>query len=156
MSFVDALQALVWDRGLTNPMNLVVKHTDLREQGVTRMLSLDQGQLPPDMPETIVFICRARVELMKLVALMIRSEERERRRKKFHLFFLPRSSGLCTKWLEVGKGKGGEGGFIIAHVCYFIALGSRDTLESTECRRLAHLPLSFGQGCDIFRTREYL
>lgn len=40
--------------------------------------------------------------LMPLVASSIRNEEKARRRKKkFHLFFLPRTSSVCTKWLEV-------------------------------------------------------
>lgn len=92
----------MWDRALANPMNLILKHSDLKEQGVVRMLSLEQGQIPAtDMPETIIFICRPLVHLMKLVESAIRKEESSRRRKKFHLFFLPRFSTLCTRWLEV-------------------------------------------------------
>jgi len=95
-------QALVWDRALANPINLIMKHTDLKELGVVRMLALEQGIIPGgEVPETIVFICRPLVSLMPLVASCIRNEEKARRRKKFHLFFLPRTSRLCTKWLEV-------------------------------------------------------
>jgi hypothetical protein len=83
-------------------MNLIMKHTDLKEQGVVRMLALEQGVLPgTDVPETIIFMCRPLVSIMPYVASCIRSEEKARRRRKFHLFFLPRVSRLCTKWLEV-------------------------------------------------------
>jgi len=97
------MQALVWDRALANPVNLIANSSDFKEQGVVKMLSLDQGILPPppDVPETILFLCRPLVSLMPLISSCIRNEEKHKRRKKFHIFFLPRASKLCDKWLEV-------------------------------------------------------
>ncbi|ODN00291.1 Vacuolar protein sorting-associated protein 33A [Orchesella cincta] len=94
-------KAIVWDRALANPMNLIATPKVLKEHGVVRMIQLDPGMaLPHDIPETVLFICRPLVQLMPVVATCVRNEEKHRRRRKFHLIFIPRTSKLCEKYLE--------------------------------------------------------
>lgn len=83
-------------------MNLVATPKVMKEHGVVRMIQLDAGMvLPRDIPESVLIICRPLVQLMPQVASCIRNDERSGRRRKFHLIFLPRTSKLCEKYLEV-------------------------------------------------------
>ena len=98
---------MVFDRALAGPINLIAPPKVLESHGASVYLPLEKGALQKELPDTILFICRPRVELMPLVASCIQTEERFRRerkdirRKNYHLCFVPQKSLLCTKWLEV-------------------------------------------------------
>lgn len=96
------MQALVWDRALLHPVNLVADHSDFKNNGVTKMLFLEQGSLPQgDIPEIVLFMCRPVLESVEHVASFIQKEPKNIRRRKFHILFVPHSSLLCEKWLDV-------------------------------------------------------
>lgn len=63
-------KVLVWDDGLTGPMDLVAGAKFLRDREVVRMVQLKLGRLPPtaSTAENIVFITRPEPELMDVVA----------------------------------------------------------------------------------------
>lgn len=61
---------------------------------------------PVPLPETdvkhIIFITRPKLHLMDLVAQNVHNDStnKQRPKKQYHLFFVPRKSLLCTKRLE--------------------------------------------------------
>ena len=91
----------MFDRALAGPTNLIAPPKILESHGVTKILPLEKGILPADLPDTVLFICRPLVHLMPLVASCIQNEERYGRRRNYHLCFVPEKSLLCRKWLEV-------------------------------------------------------
>jgi hypothetical protein len=97
----DGSKAIVWDESLAGPVGLVAKYSLLRENEVVKMFPLRAGHLPPADVRNIIFITRPQLHLMDLVANNIHGEERASGLKKeFHLFFVPRKSLLCEKWLK--------------------------------------------------------
>lgn len=107
----DGSKAIVWDESLAGPVGLVAKYDLLRENEVLKMFPLRAGHLPPSAVQNIIFITRPQLHLMDLVADNIYGEERSSGyRKEFHLFFVPRKSLLCEKWL---KNRGVFGNFAL-------------------------------------------
>ncbi len=73
---VLSLQILVWDESLIGPMDLVAGFAFLRERQVSRMLPLRPGRLAASpasgSADSVVFVVRPEVELMRRVADNIR------------------------------------------------------------------------------------
>lgn len=106
-------KALVWDDYLTGPIGIIAEYSLLKEHEVDKMFPLRPGHLPlmntssgaGGAIQNVIFMVRARLDLMTIVADNIRkAEERPGRfRKEFHIFFVPRKSLLCERKLtELG------------------------------------------------------
>ncbi|XP_076181456.1 vacuolar protein sorting-associated protein 33A isoform X2 [Ptiloglossa arizonensis] len=96
--FVCSKNAIVWDESLEGPIGLIAKYSLLN---VVKPYPLRGGNLnvPSDIVN-VVFITRPQIHLMDLIAENIHSEDGQRPRKQFHLFFVPQKSLVCQKKLE--------------------------------------------------------
>ncbi|XP_076181458.1 vacuolar protein sorting-associated protein 33A isoform X4 [Ptiloglossa arizonensis] len=94
----DGPTAIVWDESLEGPIGLIAKYSLLN---VVKPYPLRGGNLnvPSDIVN-VVFITRPQIHLMDLIAENIHSEDGQRPRKQFHLFFVPQKSLVCQKKLE--------------------------------------------------------
>ncbi|XP_061722250.1 vacuolar protein sorting-associated protein 33A isoform X1 [Cydia pomonella] len=90
----------IWDEWLAGPVGLVAQYSLLKEHEVADMFLLKPGSLPTISVKHIVFIARAKLALMDLVADYINSlRSKQTHPVEFHLFFVPRRSELCEKHL---------------------------------------------------------
>ncbi|KAI8442176.1 hypothetical protein MSG28_005783 [Choristoneura fumiferana] len=91
----------VWDEWLAGPIGLLAQYSLLKEHEVADMFLLKAGTLPVISVKHIVFIARAKLSLMDLVAdYIIALRARQSFPVEFHLFFVPRRSELCEKHLQ--------------------------------------------------------
>lgn len=114
-------QAIVWDRSLYGPFQLITKKAALAERNVVDKQLFITGQPLPDMMGVrhIVFICRPQLALMDSIAAAVHAEERKRPAAvavasgrastaasaadtQFHLVFVPRVTRMCTDRLVQG------------------------------------------------------
>ncbi|XP_063227243.1 vacuolar protein sorting-associated protein 33A isoform X2 [Bacillus rossius redtenbacheri] len=97
----DGSKAIVWDKSLAGPVGLIAKyHGLLRENEVVKMFPLGADKLPRSNVKNLIFITRPQLELMDLVAKHVLAEVQSGGSKKeLHLFFVPRRSKICEKWL---------------------------------------------------------
>ncbi|XP_059089713.1 vacuolar protein sorting-associated protein 33A-like [Tigriopus californicus] len=96
-------KVLVWDEGLTAPLDLIAKHSVLRERQVDKMVPLKAGRLPVDLGQfdNVVFMVRPDVHLMDAVADNVQREESAHgTRAEFHIMFVPQRSLLCEMRLK--------------------------------------------------------
>ncbi|XP_076622166.1 vacuolar protein sorting-associated protein 33A [Colletes latitarsis] len=97
----DGTKAIIWDESLAGPIDLVAKYSLLEEHDVVKLYSLRSGSLNiPSNVMNIIFITRAQLDLMDLIAENVHNENEKRPRKEFHLFFVPRKSLVCLKELQ--------------------------------------------------------
>ncbi|CAG0915452.1 unnamed protein product [Notodromas monacha] len=95
-------KAIVWDESLTGPIGLVAEYSVLKEHDVVKMFPLRPGRLS-EAPNVrhVIFICKARVELMDVIAdCLMREDSARSATKEFHLLLVPRASLLCEKRLK--------------------------------------------------------
>lgn len=92
---------LVWDEGLTGPMDLIAKYQFFKERGVKKMFPLKTGRLPKVQgADNIVFVTRPHLEHMDKIADNVKSEELSGVRIDFHILFVPNKSLLCEMRLK--------------------------------------------------------
>lgn len=87
---------------LAGPVGLVAQYAVLREHSVVKMYPLRAVPLPETDVKHIIFITRPKLHLMDLVAQNVHNDStnKQRPKKQYHLFFVPRKSLLCMKRLE--------------------------------------------------------
>ena len=95
-------KVLVWDEGLTGPMDLIAKFKFFQERHVIKMFPLKDGRLPKVSTENIVFVTRPIPAQMDKIADNVKGEEISGGgvRVDFHILFVPNKSLLCEKRLE--------------------------------------------------------
>ena len=96
-------KVLVWDEGLTGPMDLIAKYQFFKERSVIKMFSLKGGRLPKLSADNIVFLTRPNLEQIDKIADNVKSEEISSNggvRIDFHILFVPQKSLLCEMRLK--------------------------------------------------------
>ena len=85
------------------PFGLLADFTFLKQNGVVQMFQLRMGQLPPINTDNVVYVMRAELSLIDMVADNLFYDEKERKREKknhkMHILFMPRGSQICEKKL---------------------------------------------------------
>nr|CAD7196702.1 unnamed protein product [Timema douglasi] len=119
LSKCEGSKAIVWDKGLAGPVGLIAKLDLLRDNEVMKMFPMTGDRLPTEVVKikNLIFISRPKLSLMDLVAKHIHWEEQSSTNKReFHLFFVPRRSKVCEKFLMT-KGVFGTLTFIEEFAC---------------------------------------
>nr|CAD7427329.1 unnamed protein product [Timema monikensis] len=119
LSKCEGPKAIVWDKGLEGPVGLIAKYELLRDNEVIKMFPMTGDRLPNVVAKikNLIFISRPKLSLMDLVAKHIHWEEQSSTNKReFHLFFVPRRSKVCEKFLMT-KGVFGTLTFIEEFAC---------------------------------------
>ena len=70
-------KVLVWDEGLTGPMDLIAKFKFFQERHVIKMFPLKDGRLPKVSTENIVFVTRPIPAQMDKIADNVKGKDRE-------------------------------------------------------------------------------
>lgn len=109
----DGTKTIVWDEGLSGPFGLISEYSLLRNRDVVKMHPLRPGKLHSVDTDNVIFITRSQIKLMNYVAENIHGEEntsgkKSKQMKRWHIFFVPLKSLLCTEHL---KNKGVYGSF---------------------------------------------
>ncbi|XP_077288870.1 vacuolar protein sorting-associated protein 33A [Arctopsyche grandis] len=98
----DGPKSMIWDEWLAGPIGLIAKYGLLQEHDVTEMLRLQKNLTIPSNVKHVIFIIRAKIELIDLIAdnVLRVSKSSIEPKKEFHIFFVPRKSELCEKHLS--------------------------------------------------------
>ncbi|CAB4017268.1 Vacuolar sorting-associated 33A, partial [Paramuricea clavata] len=93
-------KALVWDNQLTAPFGLIAEYSLLKEHEVDAMYPLQSGRLPTNSVQHMIFITRAKVSHMEIIADIVFGEEDRTSKKDYTVLFVPRKTLLCEKHLQ--------------------------------------------------------
>lgn len=98
----NGTKVLVWDEGLTGPMDLIAKYQFFKERSVIKMFPLKSSKLPRVSTDNIVFITRPGLGQMDKIADNVKTEETQSGgvRIDFHILFVPHKSLLCEMRLK--------------------------------------------------------
>lgn len=93
---------MIWDEWLAGPIGLIAKYGLIQDHDVTEMLRLQKNLTIPSNVKHVIFIIRAKIELIDLIAdnVLRVSKSSIEPKKEFHIFFVPRKSELCEKHLS--------------------------------------------------------
>ncbi|KAJ3559761.1 hypothetical protein NM688_g132 [Phlebia brevispora] len=99
LNSVNGAKTLVLDPSLAGPLGLVTEVALLKHHGVDKMFWLEPGPLSATTTN-VVYLCRPRINYVKIIADQIKRHGREAQPHTYTLFLVPRTSTLITRILE--------------------------------------------------------
>eukprot|EP00040_Diaphanoeca_grandis_P014463 m.73407 g.73407 ORF g.73407 m.73407 type:complete len:587 (-) comp24555_c0_seq1:461-2221(-) len=102
ISNVEGLsKALVIEKGLISILGSVAEFSALKERGIERMFPLEDGPLPAQCPQQIIYLIRPRAHLIPWLAKQIRAQSQSNPgHYEHHIFFTPRMTMICERALK--------------------------------------------------------
>lgn len=99
LNSVSGAKTLVLDASLAGPLGLVTEVSLLKHHGVDKMFWLESGPLTSSTAN-IVYICRPRINHVKVIADHIKRHAKESRKHNYTVLLVPRISTLVSRILE--------------------------------------------------------
>ncbi|XP_075156750.1 vacuolar protein sorting-associated protein 33A [Haematobia irritans] len=94
---VEGSKAIILDDALLGPLGLVAPTSLFSERSIKLIKMEKETRMPKDFVN-IIYLVRPQLDIMDvIVGQVLKNTEKGR---VFHIFFVPRYSGLCTKHLE--------------------------------------------------------
>ncbi|KAF8807938.1 Sec1-like protein [Phlegmacium glaucopus] len=99
LNSINGAKTLVLDASLAGPLGLVTEVSLLKHHGVDKMFWLEPGPLTSSTAN-IVYLCRPRINHVKIIADHIKRHAKESRKHNYTLLLVPRISTLVSRILE--------------------------------------------------------
>lgn len=98
---IDGNKLIVMDEFIMGPLNLVTNTQYFSERNIKLMkLGSDLKLLPAREFPNVIFLVRPQVHVMELIYQLFKHSENDTKGRIYHLFFVPRRSCVCMKYLE--------------------------------------------------------